>query len=273
MYTNSSLVQYVDLSPWNYGHRKAINGITIHHMGGNMSVETCGQLFHRKKGNSNYGIGTDGRIALYVEEKNGAYTSNSKENDINMITIEVANCALAPYWPVSPEALTSLINLCADICRRNGISKLIWNDLREARIKHTNGANMTLHRDFYATACPGPTLTTLMPAIADAVNMQLTESQYVLYGYDYSPVFDPEYYANRYADLKSAFGLNKDALWLHFQQFGMNEFRRASAEFDPIYYRDNNPDVFEAFKDDYPSYYLHYVMFGKAEGRKGSEVK
>ena len=94
---------------------------------------------------------------------------------------------------------------------------------------------------------------------------------YWLYGYDYSPVFNPEYYANRYPDLMAAFGLNKDALWLHFQQFGMNEFRRGSAEFDPVYYKNNNPDVVEAFGDDNPMYYFHYVAFGKSEGRKGHD--
>ena len=94
---------------------------------------------------------------------------------------------------------------------------------------------------------------------------------YWLNGYDYSPVFVPEYYANRYPDLKAAFGLNKDALWLHFQQFGMSEFRRASEEFDPVYYKDHNPDVQLAYKEDNPMYYFHYITFGKAEGRKGAE--
>lgn len=94
---------------------------------------------------------------------------------------------------------------------------------------------------------------------------------YWLNGYDYSPVFDPEYYANRYPDLKAAFGLNKDALWLHFQQFGMNEFRQGSAEFDPVFYKNSNPDVEQAFKDNRPLYYFHYVAFGKKEGRKGNE--
>lgn len=94
---------------------------------------------------------------------------------------------------------------------------------------------------------------------------------YWLNGYDYAPVFDPIYYNDHYEDLKRAFNGNADALWKHFQQFGMNEFRRASAEFDPDYYAANNPDVVQAFKDDNPMYYLHYVMFGKNEGRKGAE--
>ena len=93
---------------------------------------------------------------------------------------------------------------------------------------------------------------------------------YYVNGYDYSPVFNPEYYANHYPDLKAAFGTNADLLWNHFCQFGMNELRRGSEEFDPVYYKDHNPDVVQAFGDDYPMYYFHYVACGKAEGRKGA---
>ena len=66
-----------------------------------------------------------------------------------------------------------------------------------------------------------------------------------------------------------AVGLNEDALWLHFQQFGMNEFRQGSAEFDPSVYRSRYADVETAFGDDLPMYYFHYVAFGKDEGRSG----
>lgn len=97
-----------------------------------------------------------------------------------------------------------------------------------------------------------------------------SDKGYYINGYDYSPVFNPEYYSNRYPDLKAAFGDNKDLLWNHFCQFGMYELRQGSAEFDPVYYKDHNPDVVQAFGDDYPMYYLHYVAFGKAEGRKGA---
>ena len=111
-----------------------------------------------------------------------------------------------------------------------------------------------------------------MPGIALSVNQQLQapSGQYILNGYDYSSVFDPIYYANLYTDLRAAFGTNADALWAHFQSYGMKEFRRGSAEFDPQYYYNNNPDVVAAFGNDRPMYYAHYVMFGKAEGRKGA---
>ena len=269
MYTNSSLVTYVDLSPGNYGPRShAIDTITIHHMAGNLSVETCGKLFHKKKGNSNYGIGSDGRIALYVEEKNGAWTSSNKTNDMSAITIEVANNSGAPNWTISQQALNSLLLLCADICRRNNIKALVWSANKSDRINHKNGCNMTMHKDFAATACPGPFIESIEGLIAIAVNQMLLQSPYTLIGYDYAPVFDPVYYANRYPDLRVAFGDNSQALWDHFVSFGMTELRQASDEFDPVYYKSMYADLQQAYGDDNPMYYFHYVAAGKAEGRK-----
>ena len=269
MYTNSSLVNYIDLSPGNYGLRDhKIDTITIHHMAGNLSVETCGQLFHKKKGNSNYGIGSDGRIALYVEEKNGAWTSSNKTNDMRAITIEVANNSGAPNWTISPQALNSLLILCADVCRRNDIKALVWSPNKSDRVNHKNGCNMTMHKDFAATACPGPFIESIEVLIAIAVNQLLTQSPYTINGYDYAPVFDPVYYANRYPDLRAAFGDDANQLWQHFVAFGMMEFRQASDEFDPVYYKSMYADLQQAYGSDNPMYYFHYVAAGKAEGRQ-----
>lgn len=90
---------------------------------------------------------------------------------------------------------------------------------------------------------------------------------YIINGYDYAPVFDPVFYADKYADLKSAFGYDSNALWTHFQTFGMNEFRQASAEFNPVIYKNRYADVRDAYGNNNPLYYWHYVAFGKAEGR------
>ena len=273
MYTNSPLVVYTDITDHNYGPRShAIDTITIHHMAGNLSVETCGSLFHRKNGSSNYGIGTDGRIALYVPESNGAWTSSNKANDMRAITIEVANEILAPYWTISAAAMTSLINLCADICQRNGIKQLIWSGKKSDRINHVNGCNMTMHKDFASTACPGPFVEQCLPMIALAVNQQLISpaSSYIINGLDYAPVFDPEFYYNKYPDLQLAIGYDTGALWEHFKSFGMNEARQGSAEFDPKYYRAHYSDLDAVFGELWPSYYTHYIMFGKDEGRKGA---
>ena len=273
MYSNSPLVNYVDISPHNYGPRKSIDGITIHHMAGNLSVKTCGQVFHRKNASSNYGInGKD--VGMYCEEKYGACTSSNKANDMRMITIEVANEICAPYWTISAESMNTLINLCTDICRRNGIKQLIWSDNKSDRVNHRNGCNMTMHCDFASTACPGPFLKQCMANIAILVTQNLNggvvptpTSGYIINGYDYSPVFNPEYYSNKYADLKAAFGNDADALWNHFQMFGMNEFRQASEQFNPQAYKDRYQDLRDAFGDDNPMYYWHYVAFGINEGR------
>ena len=93
---------------------------------------------------------------------------------------------------------------------------------------------------------------------------------YIINGYDYAPVFDPVYYADKYADLKSAFGYDANALWNHFQQFGMNEMRQASAQFNPVIYKNRYADLREAYGDNNPLYYWHYVAFGKAEGRSAT---
>lgn len=272
MYTNSPLVNYVDLTPNNYGARThAIDTITIHHMAGNLSVQTCGSLFHRKKGSSNYGINGK-NVGLYVEEKNGAWTSNSKSNDMRAVTIEVANDLCAPFWTVSAESMNTLIMLVADICLRNNIKRLIWSDDKTIRINHLNGANMTMHRDFANTTCPADFLAGCMYNISVAVNNIImggvipTEG-YFINGYDYAPVFDPVYYSNKYADLKLAFGDDSALLWEHFQQFGMSEFRQASAEFNPTVYKEKYADVAEAYGEDNEMYYFHYVAFGKNEGR------
>jgi surface antigen len=93
---------------------------------------------------------------------------------------------------------------------------------------------------------------------------------YWLNGCDYSPVFDPVYYVNKYPDLMAAFGMNANSLWLHFQLFGMNEFRQASEEFDPKAYKERYSDLVQAYGDNNPMYYWHYCYFGKAEGRIGT---
>lgn len=171
--SNSSLVNYTKLSP-NYNTRKnTIKKITIHHMAGNLSVETCGNLFSSalRGASANYGIGSDGRVGLYVEEKNRAWTSSNADNDHQAVTIEVANDGGAnTNWHVSDVALAKLIDLCVDICKRNGIAKLNYTGDK-------NG-NLTRHNMFIATACPGPYLQSKFEYIASEVNKKLNgESQ------------------------------------------------------------------------------------------------
>lgn len=145
--SNSSLVSYTRLSPNHSGRRKyPITKITPHYMASDLSVETCGSVFAStsRKASSNYGIGSDGRVALYVDEANRAWTSANADNDNRAVTIEVANYGDSS---ISDKAWNSLVALCADICRRNGIKPLYWDG--------TRNANLTAHKMFSPTSCPG----------------------------------------------------------------------------------------------------------------------
>lgn len=177
--SNSSLVTYTKLSPNNSGKRNhVIDTITIHHMAGNLSVQKCGELFANpaRKGSSNYGVNHN-EVGLYVDEANRAWTSSNGTNDNRAITIETANDGGAPDWHVADDTLETLIKLCADICKRNGIAKLVWSDNKNDRVNHLNGCNMTIHSDFAATACPGPYLKSKMAYIAERVNEIITGGQ------------------------------------------------------------------------------------------------
>lgn len=174
--SNSSLVSYTNISPNKTSPRNhAIDTITIHCMAGNLSVEQCGNIFKNpgRKASSNYGIGTDGRIGLYVEEKDRSWASSNSANDNRAITIEVANDGGAETgWHVSEGAYSSLIALLVDICQRNGIRELKWKG-DKSLIGQVDKQNMTVHRWFAAKACPGDYLYNLHSQIAKDVNDKL----------------------------------------------------------------------------------------------------
>lgn len=173
--SNSNMVTYTNLSPnCNKPRNHVIDTITIHHMAGNLSVKTCGELFAKpsRKASSNYGVNHKD-VGLYVDEANRSWCSSNGTNDNRAITIETANDGGAPDWHVADDTLETLIKLCVDICKRNGIEKLVWSDNKDDRINHRNGCNMTIHSDFAATACPGPYLKNKMAYIAQRVNEEL----------------------------------------------------------------------------------------------------
>ena len=169
--SNSSLVNHVHLSP-NYTamSNKKNEVIVIHHMAGKLTVEQCGNVFapSSRKASSNYGIDGNGRIGLYVEEKNRSWATSSRAIDSRAITIEVANSVAGGNWPVSDKAMASLINLCVDICKRNGIKKLNYTGDK-------NG-NLQMHKWYAATGCPGAYLESKFPYIANEVNKRLNGS-------------------------------------------------------------------------------------------------
>ena len=173
-FTNSPLVSYTKISPNRTRNRThSIDTITIHCVVGQCSVETLGNIFAptSRQASSNYGVGTDGRIGMYVEEKDRSWCSSSASNDHRAVTIEVASNTYAPY-AVNDKAYASLINLVADICKRNGIKELKWK-ADKSLIGQVSKQNMTVHRWFAATSCPGDYLYNRMGDIAAKVNAKL----------------------------------------------------------------------------------------------------
>ena len=142
--------------------------ITPHHMAGKLTAKRCGELFQdpNRQASANYGIGYNGEIYCYVDEDNRAYTSSSKSNDCQAITIEVSNALIGGEWPISAAAWESLINLCVDICRRYGF-ELVYDG--------TPNGSLTRHNMFAATSCPGPYLQGKFPELVALVNARLEE--------------------------------------------------------------------------------------------------
>ncbi len=137
-----------------------ISKITVHHMAGVMSATQCGALWQRqgRRGSSHYGIGNDGAIGNYVDENNIAWTDSNWKSNCTSVTIETSNNAYGGDWTVSDAALNSLIKLCADIAKRNGLGTLV------------PGKTLTWHSMYANTTCPGNYLRSKMQYIADEAN-------------------------------------------------------------------------------------------------------
>lgn len=177
--SNSTLISYTKLSPNRTSPRNhAIDTITIHCVVGQWSVERIGEQFAKAsmRASSNYGIGEDGRIGLYVNEADRSWCSSKSTNDHRAVTIEVASDTTEPY-AVKDVVYWSLVWLVADICRRNGIKKLVWSTDKNQRINHLNGCNMTVHRDYAAKSCPGTYLYDRHGQIAEQVNALLSPAE------------------------------------------------------------------------------------------------
>ena len=121
---------------------------------------------------ANYVVGKDGSIGISVEEKDRSWCSSNEANDQRAVTIEVASDTKHPY-AITDKAYAALLDLVTDICRRNGIKKLVWSTKKSDRVNHKNGCNMTVHRDYANKACPGDYLYNRHGAIAAEVNKRL----------------------------------------------------------------------------------------------------
>ena len=177
-YTNSSLVAYTKLSPNHSGQRThSIDRITPHCVVGQLSAESiCGCFTSTdRQASCNYGIGTDGRVSLCVEEKNRSWCSSSRENDQRAITIECASDKSEPY-AMNSKVYDSLVKLCTDICQRNGKKKLIWLADKTKTLNYTPQSDemvLTVHRWFANKSCPGDWLYSRLGDLASKVTAAL----------------------------------------------------------------------------------------------------
>ena len=173
--SNSKLISYTKISPNRTSPRNhKIDTVTIHCVVNQCSVETLGNIFAptSRQASCNYGIGADGRIGMYCEEKDRSWCSSNAANDNRAITIEVASDTKHPY-AVNAKAYAALIDLLVDICKRNGIPRLVWSTSKADRVNHKNGCNMTVHRDYANKSCPGEYLYSRHAQIASEVNKRL----------------------------------------------------------------------------------------------------
>ena len=172
---------YTKLSPNHSGKRKhAVDRITPHCVVGQISVEKLGDIFSNpaRKASSNYGIGFDGKVGLYVEECNRSWCSSSAENDNRAITIECASDSEAPY-AFRDCVYLALINLCVDICKRYGKKKLLWLGNKAKTLEYKPADDemiLTVHRWFANKACPGDWLYSRMGELAANVTAKLKKN-------------------------------------------------------------------------------------------------
>lgn len=140
-----------------WGYDK-ITEICIHYVCGNTTIEQLGNIWQTvgRNGSSTYGIGSDGRIACYVDEDDIAWCNSNWESNCRSASIETAN--LYPDSKVTDYALNSLIRLVADIAKRNGMGTLV------------KGKNVTWHSMYTSTSCPGSYLLSKMDYIVDQAN-------------------------------------------------------------------------------------------------------
>ena len=179
--TNSPMVTYTKLSPNHSGQRNhIIDRITPHCVVGQCTAEGLGEWFAKSsaQASSNYGIDRDGRVGLYVEEKNRSWCTSSNANDQRAVTIECASEPLEPY-AFRDVVYQTLIKLCVDICQRNGKKKLLWFGDKDKTLAYNPAPDemvLTVHRWFANKSCPGDWMYARMGDLADKVTSALGRS-------------------------------------------------------------------------------------------------
>ncbi len=169
--SNSSLVNSTMIinGHWNSRGGNAIDKIVIHHCAGVLDIESLYNIMANKEASATYGIGSDGRIAQYVDEAYRPWTTSSYEIDKRAVTIETSNSEVGGDWPVSDNVLARLIDLVTDICQRNGINPCTYTGDKDGVLQ--------MHRWWASTSCPGDYLASKFGYIADEVNKRLNGDQ------------------------------------------------------------------------------------------------
>lgn len=198
--SNSALISCKMISPNKSKPRKhKIDRITPHCVVGQLSAKAIGNCFisPSRKASCNYGIGSDGQIVLVVDEKDRSWCSSSSANDNRAVTIECASDKTAPYT-MNNIVYETLIKLCADICQRNGINKLLWLGSKEKTLAYmpkSGEAVLTAHRWFANKSCPGDWLYSRYDNLAEQVIKLLSgnklEEQEHIIASNFNPFMEP----------------------------------------------------------------------------------
>ena len=177
-YTNSKLVEYTKISPNRTVGRKNVKTVAIHCMAGHLTVETCGNVFTpaSRGASSNYGIDDNGRVGMYVEEKDRSWCTSSRKCDMSAVTIEVASDIKEPY-KCTDKAFDKLIDLVTDICKRNKIEKLHWSEDKKIRLAGLENGYVQVHRDYSSKSCPGNYIYSKLPLLVKEVNSRLSNKK------------------------------------------------------------------------------------------------
>lgn len=172
----SPLISYTNPVPFNSGPRKhRIERITPHCVVGQCSLEALGTVFVQRQVSANYSIGVDGRVGLYVDEDSHSWCSSNWDNDDKAVTIECASDAFAPY-AFKPQVYARLVDLCVDICRRHGKTRLVWIADKDKALAYQLAPDemlLTVHRWFASKSCPGDWMFERMGELANQVTARL----------------------------------------------------------------------------------------------------
>ena len=167
-------IDVVKRSPNHSGKRKyGVSRITPHHAAGVISLENLLGIFvpTSRQASCNYAIGSDGRLGLCVDEKNRSWCSSSSDNDNRSITVEIANSTGAPDWKISEKAEQTFVDLCVDICKRYNKKGVFYEGRLVA--DREGWLQITLHRWYKSTLCPGPYIEKRLPEIVKRINEKL----------------------------------------------------------------------------------------------------